>query len=285
MNRRLQASRYSPAAVSAVVHLVAVAILSVIVLKASVPPVSPAMEIVDVGGGDDGFGGLDFNAGGNSATLLSAPSATPTSVANAGVLAMASRPAELSAFGDSDAGLLNGSDFEGTGAGGGLGNGLGAGEGDGVAAGGGLIGAPSNAVRKGSFSAFTLPIGQGQEEPQPGDSPAEGQDYFIVIQIRLPEGRKSYYLSDLSGSVVGTDGYEQMLPGEAFLRDPEGEVKPIGRNRKLAVVKGRVQILVHVPGARAAVRDTIQIQSKQLKEKQKLELVFGEEEVASPGRE
>jgi hypothetical protein len=65
-------------------------------------------------------------------------------------------------------------------------------------------GAPKNAVTKGSFTAWTVP-----EDPEPG------QDYVIVIEIKLPEKVRRYPLKDLSGMVVGTDGWRQAIPGKS----------------------------------------------------------------------
>jgi len=106
-----------------------------------------------------------------------------------------------------------------------------------------------NIVRKGSFTAWTVP-----EDPRPN------QDYLIIIQIELPKRIRRYPRGDLSGKVVGTDFYYQPIPG----RGP----------RTLPIRKNKVQLQVKVPGAAQLVRDTILIESKILKESQKLEIVF-----------
>lgn len=105
------------------------------------------------------------------------------------------------------------------------------------------------AVRKGSFTAWTVP-----EDPKPGES------YLIIIQIQLPSATRRYPRSDLSGMVIGTDGYEQVIPESAA--------------GYLPVHDGMTQLVVKVPGAYALVRDSIRIESKLLKEKQSLEIVF-----------
>ncbi len=140
--------------------------------------------------------------------------------------------------------------------GGGLGNGDGTGEGDGVGSGIGIaeptINVPSHAVTKGSFSAWTVP-----KDPEPR------QPYFIVIQVRLPENlvkNGKFRASDITGKVTGTDTYKQNI-----------RFKP---TQVFPVKDGTVQIEILVPAAEALVKDTIQIQSRLLKEKQTLQIVF-----------
>ena len=110
-------------------------------------------------------------------------------------------------------------------------------------------GAPKNAVTKGSFTVWTVP-----EDPEPG------QDYVIVIEIKLPEKVQRYPLKDLSGMVVGTDGWRQAIPGKS-----QGFAR---------VVDHRTQLEIRVPGAPRLVRDTIRIRSRILKEQQVLTIVF-----------
>jgi hypothetical protein len=118
--------------------------------------------------------------------------------------------------------------------------------------GGGLeIRIPTQAVTKGSFTVWTVP-----EDPQPG------QKYDIMIQVKLKNDLKRYPRSDLSGNVVGTDGYRDFFGGPT-----EAGYLPIKEN---AV---RYQALT-VPGAAQLVKDIINVESKILKEKQTIELVF-----------
>ncbi|WP_339747384.1 hypothetical protein [uncultured Rubinisphaera sp.] len=114
---------------------------------------------------------------------------------------------------------------------------------------------PKNAkiFTKGSFTAWTEP-----NDPKPGE------DYKIVITIRLPDRVKRYRATDLSGQVVGTDGYKQNVPGPEYRR---GTVY-------LPVVNRHAQLIVEVPGGAARVQDTIVIRSTTLKEEQKLEIEF-----------
>ncbi len=135
---------------------------------------------------------------------------------------------------------------------------------------------PKNAVKAGSFSAWTIPIARRfGEQAKAGDSPRPGQDYHIVIQVRIPGKRKTYKINDLSGRVIGTDGYVQIIPLLAFVQDEKGHLVRAKVGRRVPVVDGVVQILVRVPGAEALVKDTIVVKSKLLKEQQTLEIVFG----------
>ncbi len=114
------------------------------------------------------------------------------------------------------------------------------------------------AVTKGSFTAWTDP-----KDPEPG------RIYRIIIQVKLPARKKirHYYLRDLFGEVVGTDGYRQNIPAG----DPRKNKKS---RKRLEVIKNTVQYSVTVPGAARLVKDTIKIRSKLLKEEQTLEIVF-----------
>jgi hypothetical protein len=135
---------------------------------------------------------------------------------------------------------------------------------------------PRNAVKAGSFTAWTIPIAQRVgEEVKAGDDPRPGQDYHIVIQIKAPDDRRVYSISDLSGRVIGTDGYVQVVPAQSYYKDEQGQLIRVRLGSRLPVVDGVVQILVRVPGAEALVKDTIVVESRRLKEEQTLELVFG----------
>ncbi len=118
--------------------------------------------------------------------------------------------------------------------------------------GGDFAGPPGkNAVFKGSFAAWTVP-----EDPEPGE------DYKIVVRVKLPERvKRRYPVSDLSGVVIGTDGYRQVIPG-------------ITKLKTLKVLRGYTQFDVTVPGAYRLVKDKIIVRSKMLEEEQLLEIVF-----------
>lgn len=153
----------------------------------------------------------------------------------------------------------------------------GSGEADGNEQGGGKRGfalaVPGNgkAVKKGSFTAWTIP-----EDPEPDT------DYFIVIQIDLPEDVKRYRASDLGGLVVGDDGYEQRLPvdtrpglrGGAYVIVRKGSLRPLRPRSFLPIRDHRAQLVIRVEGARKLVKDVITISSKLLDEKQTLNIEF-----------
>lgn len=149
------------------------------------------------------------------------------------------------------------------------------------AVGGYLLREPGNAVKAGRFTAFSRPIivrGFGsratEEFGEPGDAPRAGQDYFIVIQIKVDPRRKTYLIGDLIGSVVGTDGYTQKIPTGMFILDDEGIPLEVKKTKPIKVVDGIVQLLLRVPGAKSEVRDNIYLKSKMLKEEQNLQLIF-----------
>ncbi len=134
---------------------------------------------------------------------------------------------------------------------GGVGAGTGTGEGDGTASelSAPMVRIPDSAVTKGSFTAWTEP-----EDPVPY------KDYIIIIRVQLPSNIQKYRARDISGLVIGTDGWKQPI------RFPSSQV--------LQPEEGAVFFQVKVPGARQLVRDTVRIESKLLKEKQVLNLEF-----------
>ena len=146
--------------------------------------------------------------------------------------------------GDALDGVVNG-----MGAGDGRGAGEGTGGGNGTGIGVPAINVPSFAVTKGSYSAWTQP-----RDPDPG------QNYVIVIQVRVPQSIREYRGSDLTGMVTGTDGYKQKIVFKT--------------TDKFPVKDGAVEIRVPVPGASKLVRDTIRIESRLLREKQTLRIEF-----------
>ena len=128
------------------------------------------------------------------------------------------------------------------------------------------------AVTKGSFTAWTVP-----KDPRPG------QDYKIVIQIKVPETVRRYRIADLSGRVIGTDKYTLDIPYENQFNRYGTKIQKSSRSEKLEFVKkgdyarvvdNQVQVIVNVEGAKQLVQDTIEVKSRMLKEEQKLEIVF-----------
>ena len=170
----------------------------------------------------------------------------------------------------------------------------------------GRDGAPSYAVRKGSFAAWTVP-----KDPRPL------RPYKIIIQVTLPKEVKKYTKDDLSGLVTGTDGYAQSIPqpapknptrkeleemidsgnvrlgsvtnGDRMARRGKApaaeraQLKQLLRQGRLKMSKpggtfefrnGRARISITVPGAKNRVRDRIEIASEILNEQQILEIEF-----------
>lgn len=131
------------------------------------------------------------------------------------------------------------------------------------------------AVTRGSFTAWTDP-----------PNPSPGQNYLIVVEIRLPNDVQRYRLTDLNGDVTGTDQYKQKIPFDrnapmaSAASTPEG-LKVIRGSESLEVVNNKVQLVIKVPGASRLVKDTIRIRSRRLREEQELELVFGQTQAKS----
>lgn len=156
-----------------------------------------------------------------------------------------------------------------------LGKGEGDQDGDGNGNGGGefKFKPMGNAVTVGSFTAWTIP-----------KDPDLNQDYLIVIQVKLPYNYKSprYRATDLSGLVVGTDDHRQAIPWDRRWQNTTstptldgGERLVTPKNYYLPVKNRVAQLIVRVPGSKVpATRDTIKLESKILKEKQTLEIVF-----------
>lgn len=117
-------------------------------------------------------------------------------------------------------------------------------------------------IQQGSFAAWTVPA-----DPRPG------QDYVIVVEVMLPDETDQYLRSDLSGQLVGSDGYKVTIPdGREW--NGLGWLRP--RRTPLFNRQGeKARIVFFVRGAQQAlVRDSIQIRSKLLNEQQKLQIVF-----------
>ncbi|GAB4137358.1 MAG: hypothetical protein Tsb009_04870 [Planctomycetaceae bacterium] len=134
----------------------------------------------------------------------------------------------------------------------------------------------SNAVTKGSFTVWTIPR-----------DPAVRQNYLIVVRVRLPKTVKRLRISDLKGKVMGDkDKHLQYIPfdrnwGPAKIRNRRGgspfiNLRPdsyipvsVYRRRKYA------QIYIWVLGSDIPkTTDTIEVESKILKEKQTIKIVF-----------
>lgn len=136
---------------------------------------------------------------------------------------------------------------------------------------------PPNAVQAGSFAAWWIPkVERYGEQVAPGQLPRVGQAYRIYVQIRVPDDRRTLRVQDLSGEIIGTDGYKQLIPDRAWVTDEQGElVRAVGNRSSLPVRGGLVEVVFKVDAAgQAGVRDTIRIRSRILNEEQTLTLEF-----------
>lgn len=119
-----------------------------------------------------------------------------------------------------------------------------------------------NAVRQGSFAAWTVP-----------EDPRVGQDYIIVIEVTLPPDTERYARGDLSGQLVGTDGYKVMIPDGREWNGARWS-RPM-RNPAFRRSGDKARVVFFIRGAQQAlVRDTILIRSELLDEQQKLQITF-----------
>ena len=128
------------------------------------------------------------------------------------------------------------------------------------------------AVTKGSFTVWTEP-----------ESPDVGQRYMIIIEVKMPSETRVYRVNDLSGYVIGSDNYRQKIPydsqapNNSYFTDEEKKLQKMTGSERIKVRNNKVQLAIEVPGAKRLVKDTIQIRSRKLRERQELELVFGSE--------
>ena len=142
---------------------------------------------------------------------------------------------------------------------------------------------PGNAVSKGRFAAWTIPIARaGEVPPKPGDAPKPKQPYFIVVQLQLPDHYRTYPITDLYGQIEGTDGYRQKIPEPryTFYYDLDSKLQQVTRRSRLPVRDHTVQVLIRVPGAQGGVNDEIELGAKRLDESETLTIEF-----ADPRRE
>lgn len=127
------------------------------------------------------------------------------------------------------------------------------------------------AVTKGSFTVWSDP-----------EVPRVSEDYKLIVEIRLPDGIKAYRINDLSGRVIGSDGYRQNIPYDSngkgsvsYTDENLKEVRVTSSSEIIKVRDNKVQLVINVLGASRLVKDVIQVRSRRLNERQELELVFG----------
>jgi hypothetical protein len=108
---------------------------------------------------------------------------------------------------------------------------------------------PPHAVTSGRFSAWTEPA-----------SPQPGQPYVIIVLVRLPARVKRYYSTDLTGTVIGSDGYRKSIRGS--------------RREELPLTNHTARIVIPIVGSEHGKKDTIVVQSRMLRERRVLQLVY-----------
>ncbi len=121
-------------------------------------------------------------------------------------------------------------------------------------------------VTKGSFTVWTIPV-----------DPVPGMNYAIAIQIRWPKRVRRVKVFDLSGRVIGTDGWNQLLPLHANIPSyalKKGQLVRLDPTSYIPIKERTSRLIIWVPGAKQLVRDRISIRSNALKENQTLEITF-----------
>jgi len=111
-----------------------------------------------------------------------------------------------------------------------------------------LVG-PPHAVIDGNFAVWASP-----------PNPRPGQSYAIYIRIRLPDRIHEYRRNDLSGFLVGTDGYRKSLGSE--------------RDDLVPLVDNTVTMAIPVVAANVVVADTILIRTKYLRQQKAIRLIY-----------
>lgn len=122
---------------------------------------------------------------------------------------------------------------------------------------------PPNSVTKGSFTVWATP-----------PNPAPGQSYAINVSVVLPSNVFSLSKADLSGTLIGTDGYQQSIipidaPGVApqtFSYTPP--------NANIPGSTGTALLIMRIPGAMKNVKDTLTVSSAVLQENQTISIIF-----------
>lgn len=110
---------------------------------------------------------------------------------------------------------------------------------------------PTRAKIVGAFSAWTEP-----------EYPSPGEPYVIVIQVTLPERITRYPSSDLSGVIMGADGFRKFIQGS--------------KTEPLEIIEHTARIRVPVVGSERGRKDSIVIQSRILRQRQLIELNYAE---------
>jgi hypothetical protein len=112
---------------------------------------------------------------------------------------------------------------------------------------------PQQAITQGSFTVWANP-----------PNPVEAQPYNIHIRVKLPSNVSQYGRNDLSGTLLGTDGYVQPMNGIFSFIQPFYFVPGTGF----------AELVMRIPGAKGGVNDTIKVTSKLINESQSISILF-----------
>jgi hypothetical protein len=80
-----------------------------------------------------------------------------------------------------------------------------------------------------------------------------GHSFELVIRVRVPASLKTYKAADLSGTLIGSDKYKQVL---RFAKESD-----------VPVNDGVATVRLRIPGADPGVSNTVYIESKMLRER------------------
>jgi tetratricopeptide (TPR) repeat protein len=105
------------------------------------------------------------------------------------------------------------------------------------------------AVTNGSFSVWSEPA-----------VPIAGESYAIYVRVRLPDQVVNYPRTDLSGLLIGSDGYRK-----AIGTDQPGDIPLVGHT---------ATIVIPVVGASQPEADTLIVRSRLLKQQKIIKLIY-----------
>ena len=114
---------------------------------------------------------------------------------------------------------------------------------------------PTNAIVQGSFTVWADP-----------PHPMQKQSYFIHVRVTLPKNVTTYSRQDLSGTLVGTDGYHQTI------NDPFMGI--LTQKFHFIPGSGFAELVMLIPGALQGIDDTLQVKSQILNESQTIFVHF-----------
>lgn len=126
-----------------------------------------------------------------------------------------------------------------------------------------IMPAPPGAITQGNFTVWAVP-----------PNPHPWEDYQINIRVQLPANTQGYTINDLSGNVLGTDGWVQNIRESWTSGIPMPT--PAQFQWPIPGANGTTMAMISmmVPGAAAQVQDTISVSSVLLNQSQQIHLTF-----------